>query len=104
MSQQSATNTKIDKLLVKFPRGCHDGGMQSRYFRTLVVGLLAASVVVLGGCFGGGHALGTPGAQSISDGQSTHTVDVGGVSRTFHLYRPPGLSEAAPLVVMMHGG
>ena len=25
-------------------------------------------------------------------------------SRTFHLYRPPGLSDSAPLVVMMHGG
>ena len=58
--------------------------------------------MLLGGCIGGGHALGTPG--SIPVGQSTQTIDVGGVSRTFHLYRPPGLSDGAPLVVMLHGG
>ncbi len=45
-----------------------------------------------------------PGAQSIPDGQSTHTIDVGGVSRSFHVYRPAGLGDGAPLVVMMHGG
>ena len=60
--------------------------------------------MLLGGCIGGGHALGTPGAQSIPVGQSTQTIDVGGVSRTFHLYRPAGLSDGAPLVVMLHGG
>jgi len=60
--------------------------------------------VLLGGCIGGGHALGTPGAQSIPVGQSTQTIDVGGVSRTFHLYRPAGLSDGAALVVMLHGG
>jgi polyhydroxybutyrate depolymerase len=60
--------------------------------------------VLLGGCIGGGHALGTPGAASIPVGQSTQTIDVGGVSRSFHLYRPPGLSDGAPLVVMLHGG
>ena len=60
--------------------------------------------MVLGGCIGGGHALGTPGAESIPVGQSTQTIDVGGVSRSFHLYRPPGLSDGAPLVVMLHGG
>ena len=78
--------------------------MRSGYFRALVVCLLGALVVVLGGSFGGGHALGTPGAESIPVGQSTQTIDVGGVSRTFHLYRPTGLSDSAPLVVMLHGG
>ncbi|UMB71511.1 extracellular catalytic domain type 1 short-chain-length polyhydroxyalkanoate depolymerase [Mycobacterium paraterrae] len=78
--------------------------MQSRYLRVLVVGTLAALVVVLTGCLGGNHARGTPGAQSIPEGQSTRNIDVGGVSRTFHLYRPPGLGNGAPLVVMMHGG
>lgn len=29
---------------------------------------------------------------------------MGGVGRTFHLYRPQGLTDAVPLVVMMHGG
>ena len=42
--------------------------------------------------------------RSIPVGQSTQTIDVGGVSRTFHVYRPPGLSDGAPLVVMLHGG
>ncbi|HEX3732621.1 MAG TPA: PHB depolymerase family esterase, partial [Mycobacteriales bacterium] len=78
--------------------------MRSGYFRAVVVFLLGASVVLLGGCIGGGHALGAPGAGSIPVGQSTQTIDVGGVSRTFHLYRPPGLSDGAPLVVMLHGG
>jgi len=66
--------------------------------------LLPVLVVALGGCLGGGHASGTPGSQSIPVGQSTQTLESGGVSRTFHLYRPQGLADAAPLVVMLHGG
>src|SRR6202012_3098783 len=78
--------------------------MRSGHFRVLVVCLVGALAVVLGGCVVGGHALGTPGAKSIPVGQSTQTIEVGGVSRTFHLYRPQGLSDGAPLVVMLHGG
>jgi polyhydroxybutyrate depolymerase len=66
--------------------------------------LLATLTVVLGGCVGGGHASGTPGSHAIPVGQSTQTVESGGVSRTFHLYRPQGLADAVPLVVMLHGG
>ena len=66
--------------------------------------LLPVLVIALGGCLGGGHASGTPGSQSIPVGQSTQTLESGGVSRTFHLYRPQGLADAAPLVVMLHGG
>src|SRR5258708_6137135 len=98
MANQCATYIAIDKLLVKFRWGCHDGDMRSGYFRAVVVCLLGAFVVLLGGCIGGGHALGTPG--SIPVGQSTQTIDVGGVSRTFHVYRPSGLSDSVPLVVM----
>jgi polyhydroxybutyrate depolymerase len=37
-------------------------------------------------------------------GQSSQTIEAGGTSRTFHLYRPQGLPDGAPLVVMLHGG
>ncbi|WP_025737314.1 alpha/beta hydrolase family esterase [Mycobacterium genavense] len=78
--------------------------MRSGCFRTLSVCVLATLVVGLAGCAGGGHALGTPGAASIPVGQSTQSIEAGGVSRTFHLYRPQGLTDAVPLVVMLHGG
>jgi polyhydroxybutyrate depolymerase len=105
MAYECATRIKIDKVLVKCRRGCHDRVMRSGYVRVLFVCLLGAQVVfLLGGCFGGGHALGMPGSQSIPVGESTQTIEVGGVSRTYHLYRPQGLSEGVPLVVMLHGG
>ncbi|OJZ68773.1 polyhydroxybutyrate depolymerase [Mycobacterium paraffinicum] len=79
--------------------------MRSRRFRAAGLCLLGLLVVVLGGCVGGGgHALGTPGPQTIPVGQSVQSIEWGGVSRTFHLYRPQGLTDAAPLVVMLHGG
>jgi polyhydroxybutyrate depolymerase len=104
MAYECATRIMIDKYLVKYRRSCHDGFMRSGYVRVLVVGLLGALVVCLGGCLGGGHALGTPGSQSIPAGESTQTIEVGGVSRTYNVYRPQGLSDGAPLVVMLHGG
>lgn len=64
--------------------------------RAVSLGLLPILVVVLAGCLGGGHALGTPDYQSIPVGPSTHTLQSGGTSRTYRLYRPQGLSEAAP--------
>jgi polyhydroxybutyrate depolymerase len=63
-------------------------------------------MAVLAGC----GALQRPGAdpagtaQPIPVGSSGHVIDVGGVSRTFILYRPASLPASAPLVVMMHGG
>ena len=70
----------------------------------LALSLLPVLVAVLGGCLGGGHALGNPGPQSIPVGQSSQSIEAGGASRTFHLYRPLGLPDGAPLVVMLHGG
>ncbi|KKC03398.1 alpha/beta hydrolase family esterase [Mycobacterium nebraskense] len=78
--------------------------MRSRRARAISACLVVILANVLGGCLGGGHALGTPGSQSIPVGQSTQNIESGGVSRTFHLYRPQGLTDAAPLVVMLHGG
>jgi polyhydroxybutyrate depolymerase len=40
----------------------------------------------------------------IPAGSSTHVLELGGYTRTFHLYRPPALLVPAPLVVMLHGG
>jgi polyhydroxybutyrate depolymerase len=72
--------------------------------------VLAAAVVVSGAAACGpragaaqpGPAV-SPGA-AIPVGRSTQTISVGGVGRTFHLYRPAGISAAAPLVVLLHGG
>ncbi|GAB3151767.1 PHB depolymerase family esterase [Amycolatopsis stemonae] len=35
---------------------------------------------------------------------STRTVPVGGIERTYRLYRPAGLTGAVPLVLVLHGG
>jgi polyhydroxybutyrate depolymerase len=37
-------------------------------------------------------------------GSSTHVISVGGVTRSYIVYRPAVLPAAAPLVVMLHGG
>jgi len=79
--------------------------MASRSVRTLVVRLSATVVLLVAGCMAGGHATGAPPPQtSIPVGQSTQSLEAGGLIRTFHLYRPQGLPDAAPLVVMLHGG
>ncbi|OKH83633.1 polyhydroxybutyrate depolymerase [Mycobacterium sp. ST-F2] len=65
--------------------------------------LLTAALLVSGGCLGRQSAAGAPEG-AIPVGQSSHSVQAGGVTRTFHLYRPDGLSGPAPLVVMLHGG
>jgi polyhydroxybutyrate depolymerase len=104
MAYQCATDSAIDKLLVKFENACHHVVMRSGCVRVLALCLLPALTVVLGGCLGGGHALGTPGAQSIPVGQSSQMIESGGTGRTFHLYRPQALTDGVPLVVMLHGG
>lgn len=104
MVAESAISTKFDKLLVNLARPCHHGLMASRHARTWQVLVVAALATLLAGCFGGGHAVGSPDHPTIPVGQSSQTIQWAGSSRTFHLYRPAGLTEAAPLVVMLHGG
>lgn len=64
--------------------------------------LVAAALPALAGC-GGHRAAGAP-TNGIPVGRSDQSVQAGGLNRTFHLYRPGGLSGPAPLVVMLHGG
>jgi polyhydroxybutyrate depolymerase len=40
---------------------------------------------------------------AFPDGTSLHTMAFGGLNRTYRVYKPPGLSAAAPFVVMLHG-
>ncbi len=50
------------------------------------------------------HGSGDGTGPAIPAGSSSHAISVGGVSRTFRVYRPATLPAAAPLVVMLHGG
>src|SRR6266567_470792 len=43
-------------------------------------------------------------ATPVPAGSSTHAIAVGGVTRSYIVYRPAALPAAAPLVVMLHGG
>ncbi len=76
------------------------------------------TVIALAGCgaaagqdvSGGAGPSGTAGASgaaarpAIAVGSSSHVIEVGGVGRTFIVYRPAALPASAPLVVMLHGG
>ena len=55
---------------------------------------------MLAGC----RSTASPVPASAPVGKSAQSIQVGGVSRTFHLYRPQKLPSQAPLVVMLHGG
>ena len=46
----------------------------------------------------------SPAAAPLPVGASTHVISVGGVNRSYIVYRPAVLPAAAPLVVMLHGG
>lgn len=47
----------------------------------------------------------SPGTgQAIAVGTSARAISVGGITRTFGIYRPATLPARAPLVVMLHGG
>src|SRR5262252_5069551 len=43
-------------------------------------------------------------AAAVPVGSSAHDISVGGVTRSYIVYRPAALPAAAPLVVMLHGG
>jgi len=73
------------------------------------------AVIILAGCGASASHSASPGysasqadstgtAQAIPVGSSSHAIDVGGLRRTYIVYRPASLPAAAPLVVMLHGG
>jgi polyhydroxybutyrate depolymerase len=43
------------------------------------------------------------GETRFPDGTSLHTMAFDGLDRSYRLHKPPGLTAAAPLVVMLHG-
>ena len=43
------------------------------------------------------------GSGTYPDGTTVHTMSFGGLNRSYRVHEPPGLSAAAPLVVMLHG-
>ena len=60
---------------------------------------LLGVLLVLSGCSPAGQAdAGHP------DGTSVHTMNFGGLNRTYRVYKPAGLPASAPLAVMLHGG
>jgi polyhydroxybutyrate depolymerase len=60
--------------------------------------MLALALLGLAACGPARSPTATPAAAT------SQAIWVAGMRRTFHLYRPPGLTGAAPLVVMLHGG
>lgn len=79
----------------------------TRVLRTLTVAVLACSVLVLAGCrpqqaTTTASTVGT--ASTIPVGSTDYSISVGGLTRTYHVYRPAGISANAPLVVFLHGG
>lgn len=78
--------------------------MASRCAPLFTVSVVATLIVLVGGCFGGGHAVGSPDPASIPVGRSSQNLDWAGANRTFNLYRPQGSTGPAALVVMLHGG
>ena len=43
-------------------------------------------------------------AGPVPAGSSSYVITVDGIARSFVIYRPPRLSDPAPLVLMLHGG
>jgi polyhydroxybutyrate depolymerase len=61
--------------------------------------VLLIVLVLVAGCRAGAST-GSP----VPVGSSSQRLEVGGTTRTYHLYRPAGLPAAAPLVIFLHGG
>jgi polyhydroxybutyrate depolymerase len=67
--------------------------------RLVVVLVAVLCVSAFSGCSNGSGA-----ERGFPRGSSVHTMSVGGLDRTYRVYRPADLPAAAPLVIMLHGG
>jgi polyhydroxybutyrate depolymerase len=62
---------------------------------------LVLALVLVAGCHGTG---GEKAPIGLDSGTTQHSLTVGGLARTYRVYRPAGLpTGAVPLVVMLHG-
>jgi polyhydroxybutyrate depolymerase len=61
---------------------------------------LLGVLLVVAGC----AAPGSAAPQGFTEGSTLHTMNFGGLDRSYRLYVPAGLASPAPLVVMLHGG
>jgi polyhydroxybutyrate depolymerase len=79
--------------------------MRTRRFAIAALGVLALLAAGCARTSADPAGTSTPGT-AVPKGQSTETIEVGGLQRTFHVYLPPSLSLSAPvpLVVFLHGG
>jgi polyhydroxybutyrate depolymerase len=68
------------------------------------VACLVVLALLLCGCRTTRDPSAAPATSPVAVGASTRTITVDGRQRTFIVYRPAGLTTAAPLVVFLHGG
>jgi len=76
-----------------------------RVLRVFLYGSIAivALAGVLGALFGIFVYTPAPEVPQLSGTLTRGTIEVGGLSRTYSIYVPKGLSKGAPLVLVMHG-
>jgi len=84
--------------------------MRHRLIVTVTVTTAAVVLAFAAACRPGAHLsggappIGSTAAGAVPIGTSTGTLEVGGVTRTYRLYRPARLADPAPLVLFLHGG
>ncbi|NUP51191.1 MAG: polyhydroxybutyrate depolymerase [Catenulispora sp.] len=75
--------------------------------KSSVIALVVAILLAVAGCRPGHRLADSPpdsATASAPVGQSQQSLQIGGLTRTFDVYRPRDLPPSAPLVVMLHGG